>query len=117
MFNLKLAEILDAMITQKASSKANLFEEFTSGKSWVFAFKAFCNTYKSLAEHDALNMIPEMIDVFENKIKYVNETYFLNPALRESLLLELSKRRKEIGFDELERRYKKSNSNLLDRAR
>ena len=112
------SDALDQMIeSQTHATSTSLFEEYIAGSSWINKFSDLKKTFASLADPDALSLEPMLAKLFEEKTSFVKETFQSNPELMETLLIEISTRRKELGFDERARKSKWTGAaKQLDRA-
>ena len=105
----QLSSCLDSMIRQKTNDKQlSLFEVFKNSDSWFNELSKLRKLYKSLSDPDALALAPEMAKTFDAKTTLVKTEFGYDPALVEKLLIELSLRRKELGFDERSRKIKRN---------
>ena len=73
-------------------------------------YKRLCDVYFNLADPDALRLIPKMVEVFDGEKKKIHDMTFPNIAKEEALLVELSRLRKQLGFDERERKIRHKRS-------
>ena len=110
------SDALDQMIESQTHA-TSLFEEYIAGSSWLNKFSDLKKTFASLADPDALSLEPALAKLFDEKIAFVRDTFQSNPEIMETLIIEISRRRKELGFDERARKSKWTGAaKQLDRA-
>ena len=117
-FIASVSDGLDRMIESESNqTSSSLFEEFISGTSWLNTFRELKSKYASLADPDALALVPDLSKLFEDKTAEVKRDYQNNPELLNKLITEISRRRKELGFDERVRKTKRTGAaKELDRG-
>ena len=104
-----VSNCIDRMISRETSaSKVSLLEEYLNGDSWFFDYKEICKLYSSLADPDALALVPEFNTVFDEKASDIKSAYCDETATMNKLLIKLSQMRKELDFDTRERKIKRN---------
>ena len=104
-----VSSCIDRMISRETSaSKVSLLEEYLNGESWFFEYKDICKLYSSLADPDALALVPEFNTVFDEKASNIKSEYSDDEETMNKLLIKLSKMRKELDFDARERKVKRN---------
>lgn len=113
-----VSDCLDRMIEQESRATVlSIFDEFVGGISWFNQFQDLRKLYQSYADPDALALASELSDLFDSKTKDVQNKFKDDPIMMEKLITKISQRRKELGFDEKQRRIKPANApQKLDRA-
>ncbi len=103
-----ISDCLDQMIAcESARSAAARFESRIKGDSWIYTIKSLSAKYASIADPDALALVPDLVKLFNEKAVYILDEYYDSPDLREKLFTTLSQLRKRLGFDERERKVKR----------
>ena len=106
----RLNSCLNELILRKAEQQNKGTVKYNGDVTRLVQYKKMCDVYHGLADPDALALIPEILDVFEKKKEEIHNLTFRNPEKEDDLLIYLSFLRKQLGFDERERkvRYRRS---------
>ena len=113
LFIKKLDACLDDLLARRneKQSKQKVYgEEIFKELDLMKKYKELCDLYSSLSDPDALRLIPKMVEVFDGEKKKIHDMTFPNIAKEEALLVELSRLRKQLGFDERERKIRHKRS-------
>ena len=96
----RISAAIDKMIAQRIRSGPKVFFGGTLDidSSWIGEICNVANEFASLADPDALEIIPGLAEVFDRK-KAVVIGMGLPEDLRDHLLFEISSRRRQVGME------------------
>lgn len=96
----RISAAIDKMIAQRIKGGPEIFfgNTFNFDKSWVGEICNVSGEFASLADPDALEIIPGLADAFEKKKAEVMSMN-LPEDLRDRILFEISSRRRQVGID------------------
>lgn len=96
----RISTAIDKMIAQRIKGGPEIFigNSFDFDRSWIGEICNVSGEFASLADPDALEIIPGLAEVFDRKKAEVIGMN-LPEGLRDSILLEISSRRRLVGID------------------
>lgn len=106
----KISECVDEMISlekeKQGKGARRTSEDIFSELAYLKKYKKMCDLYDGLSDPDALGLIPEITGIFEKKKQEIQRMTWTSVEQKENMLIELSKLRKQLGFDERERKIR-----------